>query len=162
MHRWFIGALCLAFVACAGKDYGEHPPFPATGSVSVNGKPAEKARVTLHHEGNWGGLPIVPYGWTDADGKFVLETYGLKDGAPAGQYRVTIVWPAPHTGRGLGPDKLGGKYNKADNSELTATIEKKTNVLAPFELTVDTGVIEAAVEKGKGRPASNTEKFSKD
>jgi hypothetical protein len=154
MHRCFIALVCLGTAACGGGiNYGEHPPYPTSGKVLVNGEPVKKAKVTLYHEEDWGGRPIVPTGTTDADGRFVLETYGLNDGAPAGHYRVTIVWPvSPHKGFGLGPDQLGGKYNKRDSSELTVTIEKKTNILAPFKLTVDLERIAAANEEENAPP----------
>jgi len=148
MHRCFIALLCLGTAACGGNNYGEHPPYPASGKVLVNGEPVKKAIVTLDHEGDWGERPIKPMGTTDAEGRFVLATYAADDGAPAGKYRVTIQWPVwPHRGLGLGPDQLGGKYNNPDSSDLTVAIEKKTNVLAPFELTVDPEQIAAAIEQ---------------
>jgi hypothetical protein len=127
----------------------------------VNGQPAGKALVTLFATTDLEpGKPtpvLRPQGWTDAEGRFQLSSYphAMNDGAPAGDYHVTITWPAPHSGFGMGPDKLGGKYAKADSSGLTAHIDEKTNVLAPFELSVESSVIEAAIAEGsnKGRGA---------
>jgi hypothetical protein len=149
MYRILVGLSFIGLIGCSSRDYGEHPPYSASGIVLVNGEPAHKALVTLLHEGNWGTEAIVPSGWTDEEGRFVLETYGQRDGAPAGQYRVTVVWPAPHKGMGMGVDRLGGKYNKRDSKELKVTIEKKTNTLEPFQLTVDPTVIAKALEKEK-------------
>ena len=149
MHRWLIGLLFIALAGCSNKDYGDHAPYPTSGVVRVNGEPAHKALVTLFHEGDWGAQAIVPSAWTDEEGRFLLETYGQRDGAPAGEYRVTIVWPAPHVGMGVGVDRLGGKYNKRDSKALKVTLEKKTNNLQPFELTVDPTVITKALDKEK-------------
>jgi len=66
------------------------------------------------------------------------------DGAPAGEYKVIIKWPAPamagaedREGRGpkLGPDRLKGKYYDLDKTSLKATVEKRSNEIPPFELS---------------------------
>src|SRR5437763_3743016 len=103
---------CLCLASCSSKDYGDHPPYPVSGQVLVNGQPANGARVVFHHLDGWGEKSIVPQAVTGEDGRFVLSTYGTGDGAPAGDYRVVVAWPAYRRGRNVGPDRLMGKFAK--------------------------------------------------
>jgi hypothetical protein len=134
VRRFFVFCCCLGLASCENK-YGDHPPYPASGQVLVNGQPAKGVQVVLHHIDNWGERTIVPQGWTDEEGRFVLSTYAADDGAPAGDYRVAIEWPAWRTKK-IGPDKFGGRFAKPDTSGLTAHIEKGKNELPPFDLKV--------------------------
>jgi len=136
MNRvWALG-LCLCLASCSNK-YGEHPPYPVSGRLVVNGKPAEGAAVVFRHTADWGDKTIVPIGWTDAEGNFEMSTFGVKDGAPAGEYKVEISWPAYRKGRNIGPDKLGGKFSDGNKSGLTVQVEEKSNMLKPFDLNVE-------------------------
>jgi hypothetical protein len=133
MRRLSALCLCLCLTACASR-YGDHPPYRTSGQLLVNGRPAPGARVVFHHLGDWGEKSIVPQGMTDEDGRFTLSTYDPGDGAPAGDYRVVVEWPAYRRGKNVGPDRLGGKFARADSSGLTAHVEAGTNQLPPFEL----------------------------
>jgi hypothetical protein len=142
--RWVcVSGFCLILFAC-GNKYGDHPPYPTSGRVLVNGQPANGARVTFHHEGDWGRKSIVPQGVTDEDGRFVLSTYGVGDGAPAGDYRVVVEWPAYRRGRNVGPDQLAGKFAKQESSGLKAQIKEGNNELPPFELKAKLAEAKAA------------------
>jgi len=132
MRHWWWFCVCFCLTSCANK-YGDHPPEPTSGQVLVNGQPANAAMVVFYHQGDWGEKSIVPQALTDDDGRFVLSTYTMQDGAPAGEYRVTVEWPTS-LGKNPGPDKLGGKYAKRETSGLTARIEKGNNVLPAFDL----------------------------
>ena len=134
MRRILALCCCLCLVSCGPDKYGGHPPFPTTGVVLVNGQPAADALVVFHHLEDWGTRSIVPQAWTDSDGRFVLSTYAMEDGAPAGDYRVVVEWPAYHSGRNIGPDRLGGKFATPKTSTLQAHVDKGTNELPPFDL----------------------------
>jgi hypothetical protein len=129
--------VCLCLVACGRNKYGDHPPYPTSGLILVNGKPAAEARVVFHHVGDWGEKSIVPQAWTDEEGHFVLSTYAVEDGAPAGDYKVVVEWPAYRRGKNVGPDRLGGKYSKPDTSGLTAHVEVGENALLPLQLKAE-------------------------
>ena len=133
MRRMLSACCCLCLASC-GPDYGGHPPYPTSGQVLVNGQPAADALVIFYHVEDWGSRSIVPQAWTDSEGRFVLSTYAMDDGAPAGDYRVVVEWPAYHSGRNIGPDKLGGKFAKPESSGLTAHVDKGPNELSPFDL----------------------------
>jgi len=138
--------LCVCLVSCNRNNYGEHPPYPTTGQFLVNGQPAGDALIVFHPVEEW-GRSIVPQAWTDADGRFVLSTYAMDDGAPAGDYRVVVEWPAYHSGRSIGPDRLGGKFAKRETSQLKAHVDKGTNEL-PFNLQATLAKVEQTL-KGK-------------
>src|SRR5690349_13127404 len=66
--------------------------YAVEGKVLVNGEPAENLNVAFHPQGgdkNW----FCPVGRTNSKGVFHLTTRSGADGAPAGEYSVTLVWP---------------------------------------------------------------------
>jgi hypothetical protein len=74
------------------------------------------------------------------DGTFVLSTYGTDDGAPAGDYAVTVQWyrDNPRTGReGLAPpiSVLPFRYTKAETSGLRVRIRDGENEIPTLKLT---------------------------
>jgi hypothetical protein len=132
-------------LAVTGCGDGKIARYPVSGSVQVDGRPAEGAIVVFCPVDAGAELKdLRPSGLADAQGVFQLMTIQPSDGAPAGKYKIIVKWPAPprpgaedRDGRGPkpGPDRLKGKYYDLDRSPLTATVEKKSNQLAPFELT---------------------------
>jgi len=69
----------------------QRPTFPVTGEVTFRGSPVAGAHVTFHprEEGP------AAFGVTDDDGNFTLQTYSEADGAPAGDYTVTVHQSQP-------------------------------------------------------------------
>jgi hypothetical protein len=72
--------LCLG---CGGPT-GE-PTYPVTGTVKVNGAPAEGVAVSFVPDGDGGQCAV---GVTDAAGKYSLTTRKKDDGAVVGRYKV--------------------------------------------------------------------------
>jgi hypothetical protein len=65
------------------------------------------------------------------DGSFVLSTYGEEDGAPAGDYLVTVTWsPSDRDDE----DKLGGRYKDRAKTPLKATVKEGSNELPAFQV----------------------------
>jgi hypothetical protein len=134
------GILLVAVGGCGGDDRVKL--YPATGSVMVKGQPAEGVEVVLFpvDESLRGAGKPLPTGTTGPDGKFSLTSYEPRDGAPAGEYQVTIVWPEegkidpnnPETPPAR--DRLGDRYAAPGQSGLTATIDAGPTELKPFEL----------------------------
>src|SRR4051794_35124208 len=86
--------LCLALVAAGcGSGEARKPVYPVRGSVFVDGQPAVRAQVVLHPLDDPDPNAVRPSGDVGPDGTFVLHTYTADDGAPAGQYAVTVTWP---------------------------------------------------------------------
>lgn len=103
---------------------------PVAGRVVVDGKPAGAATVTLHPVNPGAEFKDVrPTGQTDADGRFALTTFAHNDGAPSGEYRVTVAWYQPAAKRGSDGDDLPPKpllpavYTNPTDTPLRATVK---------------------------------------
>ena len=139
-----LSALAAALVCAAGCDStpaGRLPVYEARGSLTIDGAPAEGALLTFFgQDDNLKGRGVpVPMATVEPDGTFQVRSYGNNDGAPAGNFKVTVVWPEPTPEDAdpefyEAPDRLQGKYSNPRNTPLTATIEKGSNVLEPFEI----------------------------
>ena len=108
----------------------QKPVHPVKGSVTVAGQPAVGAFVLFTPVNE---VPDAtdprPRAEVEPDGSFAVSTYGSRDGAPAGEYIVTIKW----TDRDE-PDRLQGRYADATTSTLRANIKEGSNELPPFKL----------------------------
>lgn len=134
-YRWLLAvvAVGLSVVACAKKQPQEvrKPVHPVRGKVMVQGKPAVTAFVLLIPVKEPAESPDPrPRAEVEADGSFALSTYGEKDGAPAGDYNVSISWPD----RESGSDRLQGRYANAAAPKLKATVKEGPNELPAFDL----------------------------
>jgi hypothetical protein len=135
-----LAFLLLGGLACSSSntDTGDRKPvYPVRGQVLFDKKPARGAFVLF--------VPVNepmeikdprPGGHVDADGNFRLSTYGVDDGAPAGDYIVLITWEGGITpdGREEPPDKLLGRYSDPSQPRLKATVKPEPNELSPFHL----------------------------
>jgi hypothetical protein len=121
-----------------GKQRKLVPTYPVGGTLTVDGKPLAGATVTFHavNENKKGGYTNVCDGLTDERGRFQMSTYTKFDGAPAGEFTVTVV----RTGRGYYdgevPEKslLPERYAAPAKSPLRVTIKDGANDLR-LELT---------------------------
>jgi hypothetical protein len=143
-HASLLATLGLATVIGCGPRQARC--YPVSGIVTVAGQPAHGAVVTLHPQSNDAALEkLRPHGTVGRDGRFELSCYGRGDGAPAGEYKVTIVWEvgdaSPDNRHSEdpeslpeAPDRLQGRYRAAETTPLRATIVKGENNLEPFAL----------------------------
>jgi hypothetical protein len=132
---------CVFVVACTSSDGRPRMKcYPAKGKLLVKSQPAAGAIVALQPQGGnpeewWSGFPR---GHVEADGTFHLETYADKDGAPAGEYIVTVTWPDAAAVAGneeaSAPDKLGGRYADAATSKLKAKIDAGPTEIPPIQI----------------------------
>lgn len=127
----------LAF-ACLGCGSGpkEVPVFPVSGKVLFRGKPATGAQVVFQSvDGKTDGTR--PNAIVDKDGGFKLTTRAKDDGAPAGDYKVLVVWRVsegnPDDGRTR--NVLPEKFNNPEQTPLKATVQANPNELETFELS---------------------------
>ena len=133
-----IGIVLLAIAGCGKtKPKDRKEVFPVHGSVWYEDKPAVGAEVTFHPVGEHPIKATCPYGAAGDDGRFALSTYGGGDGAPAGEYTVTIVWPGPPPENSPGdppPDRLNGRYNNLSRAAWHISVKPQANDLDPFQL----------------------------
>lgn len=138
-HAALLAAILLTSAGIAGcsKD-NRVPVFPVKGAVVVQGIKADNAQLMLHavDPKTVEGLTTRPMAIAGADGTFAVTTYVTGDGAPAGEYIVTVEWRNKAEGAldAGAPDKLGGRYANPASSPLRMKVEKQPNEWPPFEL----------------------------
>jgi hypothetical protein len=130
--RWNVAFNSLTIVAlaaasgCSGEDSaaGRVPVFPVQGSITFRGQPIPGAVVTLHPKAPAEGVP-APRAQIGKDGTLKVSTYDGGDGAPAGEYVVTVQWYRL-VGSGndvvAGPNVVPPKYASAASSDLIVTV----------------------------------------
>jgi len=112
--------------------------YPVEGQVLVGGKPAPRATVTFHPVREAEGPVVRPTAQADEQGKFQLTTFQKGDGAPAGDYKVTVsLYLATRRSPQEDPtpvNYLPERYSQADASGLKATVSPGDNRIDPFRL----------------------------
>ena len=128
--------LLAAALACSCHPGHWRAVFPVTGSVSFRGRPAAGVRVAFHPSRDPRDRGLCPQGVAAADGSFRLTTYTAGDGAPPGEYFVTLYWPAPGPDDDVHvhPDRLGGRYADPRTTPLIATVPAHAVALDRFDL----------------------------
>ena len=156
-QRSFLGptgiACLIALNFLVGCGYGsrhgyikhDEELFSVSGKVLFEGQPAKNATVVLHRKRDSllqsgksaADAPPMPRGECNENGEFEVFTYALDDGAPAGEYQVTVSWRDPE-GQGreeIYPELLPRQYQDPASSGLVAKVtEDDDNVLPPFQL----------------------------
>lgn len=126
----------LVFPGCSGSQGPEC--FPVAGRVSYRGKPVAEAMIVLHRIGGDVEGGQKPLAYTGADGTFNLTTTNHNDGAPLGEYVITVELRALKTvGEETvrsGPNLLPAKYAQSESSGLKYTIVPGENEIPPIDL----------------------------
>lgn len=131
--------LAASVAACGGSSGASLNKVE--GKVMLNGQPLPKATVTFHPKTKADINFIRPTGMTKDDGTFTLTT-GKDDGAPAGQYVVTIICSEdPSAGKKVFStggvdtvDRLKGAYADSTRSQISVEVKSGPNTLEPFNL----------------------------
>ena len=86
---------CILLIsASVGCDSGPSFVNEVTGTVTIDGKPFPKVKVTFVPQMNIDGS-FIPTGVTDEDGSFTLSMLGNDTSCPAAKCKVTISEPSP-------------------------------------------------------------------
>lgn len=131
-----VAILFMAFAGCNRGPVGRLPVHPVEGNVTLDGKPLANALVALHPRESGEGR-IVGRGQTDADGKFRISTYDSGDGAPEGEYAVTVEYYQPQKqGESVvpGPNVLSPKLSSSTTTDIAVKVAAGPNKLAPIEV----------------------------
>ena len=140
--RPYRGLVVLALLSLASCGESRNFPkvHPVKGKILVNGQPAPDCQIYLHRTSeDTLSVPATPQAVTDQTGAFQITSYHMNDGAPEGEYRVTVSWLLATKARGSADEYvtrnyLPARYAAADRSGLRVTIAKGDNRLPPFEL----------------------------
>jgi hypothetical protein len=132
-------ALPLLFSGCGDSAVPSRPQFTVRGKVFYRGQPAARAIVVLHPMNQADPPPFPPRAVAGKDGSFVVGSRLANDGAPAGEYAVTIVWPeepGPTTPAGdTPPDRLKNRYNDLKHSKWHIHVAAASdNALETFKI----------------------------
>jgi hypothetical protein len=129
--------LAVALSGCGKAEEPWEQVYPATGSLSFKGRPIAGAQITLVPEDADVPESVRPRAVTMQDGTFQLGTYSSQDGAPAGAYKVLVVWHPLDKSRGepvRGPNRLPAKYVNADTTDLVLEVPDSESILPEIEL----------------------------
>jgi len=131
-----LGVL-LACLACSGGLK------PTRGKVTYKGQPIKGAVVVFVPRDDKSTSPR-PSGVTGDEGSYSLTT-GTREGAPAGEYVVTVTWTEmtqkPKKGKMSMADeeveirdRLGGRYADPAKSTFQATVKSGSNTIPTLDL----------------------------
>jgi hypothetical protein len=134
-----IFALILLGFGCGGKQNANRPRVhPVGGKILFAGKAAVGAQVVLYEKDQTGKTTYRPHGTVGTDGTYHLTTFATNDGAPDGEYAITVTWPSPPVkGQGEdeeGPDRFAKRYADCRRPAAQVKVTRETSELAPLEL----------------------------
>ena len=128
--------LACSSLSCGGSK--RKPTYPTDGTLLIGGKPIGGVTVFLYSTDPSETEPTRPFATTNPDGTFSLTTSALNDGAPAGEYVVTVIYEpldSPLTRVKGKPPAFDKKYSDPKTSPLRAKIENKPkNTLDPLDV----------------------------
>jgi hypothetical protein len=133
-----LGAIVLG-LGCSDEE-GRPSVYPVRGAVKFKGQPASGAFLVFHPVDSPVAGEEKPTAKVNEDGSFVLTSHGARsggEGAPAGQYAVTVQWYKLVTeGKEVkaGPNVIPAQYSKPETTPLKVAVEAKENTLEPFEI----------------------------
>jgi hypothetical protein len=134
-------ALGLVLSALAAVGCGEAKPerillHPVQGAITFKGHPIPGAFLTFHPKSAVKNFP-TPRASVDGSGRFTLCTYDGGDGAPEGEYIVTVQWYKPiRKGDDVvaGPNVIPRKYAVPSASTINVRIAAGINQLPTIRL----------------------------
>lgn len=127
----------LFMISGCGGD-GRPPTYPTKGKILIKGKGYSDVVVLFHPVGGKKDDVPLPRGATSEDGTFEITTFKKGDGAPAGEYNVTIMYESvssPLNRNKKRPPAFPTTFTQPNSTPLKATIEaKEMNSLPEFKV----------------------------
>ncbi len=142
LHLFF----CMVILGCGEEPSFKTtvPVFPASGKILNQGKPLTGV-ILLFHSTDF-NQKIKSQATADDDGKFVVTTFKSADGAPEGDYIITLVVPSNESDstredaaterrlRKEGPVRFPSKYQNLASSPLKVKVTKRQPDLGILEI----------------------------
>ena len=134
----FVALAAFAMVWLSGCGKSRPATYPVSGRITIGGKSPTGAWIVFHRSDTPDLRAMKPFGKVGEDGRFAMQTFVPDDGAPVGNYAVTVVWPAPAP-KGdpdaiEGPDRLQGRYSDPKNPASQVTVRPENTVLEDITL----------------------------
>ena len=98
-----VASALIQSVGCSSGE-ARRPTQPASGTLKILGKAAPGATLVFHPDQPWGKDEPKPRATVKPDGSFEVTTYEGNDGAPEGNYTVTVEWFVPNK-----PEVISGR-----------------------------------------------------
>lgn len=135
---WALALLGLAPLAGWGcSDDGRVKVYPVSGKVTVQGEVPDGALVVFNPAQPIAG-DLHPSAKVGADGTFKLTTYEADDGAPAGDYLVTVQWNKlvkKGNDYSAGPNAVPPAYATKEKTPWKVTVAPSANDIPPQAIT---------------------------
>ena len=136
--RVLLAFVCIVWITVAipGCGKGEHrvTTYKASGQLlAADGKAVASALIVLHPVDGTSKAP-KPRATTDGEGRFQLTTYDTGDGAPDGEFIVTVEQWFRDDPNEAPTNHLPPALGKPDSSGIRITIAKSENALEPIRL----------------------------
>ncbi len=132
-----LGLLALAVASGCGQSQPWETAYPTKGVVTHKGKPVKDAEIRFFPVDEKYPESVRPWARSNENGEFVVSTYGRDDGAPGGEYKVTVVHhEIVVSGESMTtrPNDLPKKYASRESTDLTVNVDHQATTLPPLEL----------------------------
>jgi hypothetical protein len=131
-----VGAALLmaTILGCGKAEPNRVAVFPVNGKITFQRQPTVGATVLLHPQTPLEKVP-APRASVAPDGTFRISTFNTGDGAPEGDYVVTVQWYRPvknGTDVVSGPNVIPRKYTQAASSDIVIHVAAGENSLKPI------------------------------
>ena len=151
MRQWVVRLVTVWAGVCVmsltGCGDGRPKAIPVGGTVRYKGKEVPVGALVVFHPSDPGREKQIggkPFGKVAEDGTLKLTTYASGDGAPEGEYGVTIDWrPPPEEGKfrlssegGMStpPNKLQGRFSDPNKPFTKVTVKAGADNNFTFEV----------------------------
>jgi hypothetical protein len=132
----YVASVCI-IAGCSSTPKGPIC-YPVRGKVTSKGRPLPEAMIVLHRIGGDVEGNQKPLAYSGISGNFSFTTFKQNDGAPPGEYAITVELQGLQTGGEepvrSGPNILPPKYAKPGTSGLKCTIVEGENQIPPIEI----------------------------
>jgi len=132
-----VALASLALAGCGDSGPQRVPVFKTAGKITFDNRPVDGAFLVLHPKTAAAADVPRPTAHVKPDGSFEPTTFDTADGAPAGEYVVTVEWRKLINDRGEwipGPNLLPAKYSNPATSGVVVTVAEGQNDLPAIML----------------------------